>query len=114
MVERKSKKKFSFIILIRDIIYFLLLLFFNFAVFIKKNFNNVGFEQLLFTLTNPDGANYDIVWQGIYFVIGISAGIILLLFIAKRIFRFFKISVVFKFRFKGSIGALKNGIKKLL
>ena len=101
MAERKSKKKFSFIILIRDFIYFLLLLFFNFALFIKQNFHNVGFEQLLFTLTNPDGANYDIVWKGIYFIIGISLGIIIGLFILKKIFRFFKISIIFKFRFKG-------------
>ena len=85
MAERKSKKKFSFIILIRDFIYFLLLLFFNFALFIKQNFHNVGFEQLLFTLTNPDGANYDIVWKGIYFIIGISLGIIIGLFILKKI-----------------------------
>lgn len=100
MAEKRKKKKINFLLIIRNIIYFLLLLFFCFALFINKKFHNVGFEQLLFTLTNPDGANYDVVWSGIIFIILVSIGIMLGLFILKKVFKFLKISVVFEFKIK--------------
>lgn len=100
MVEKSKKKKINILLVIRNIIYFLLLLFFGFALFIKKKFHKVGFEQLLFTLTNPDGANYDVVWTGILFVFLFTFGIILGIFIIKKVFKFLKISVIFEFNIK--------------
>ena len=100
MVEKSKKKKINILFFIRNIIYFLLLLFLGFALFIKKKFHNVGFEQLLFTLTNPDGANYDVVWTGILFVFLFTFGIILGIFIIKKVFKFLKISVIFEFNIK--------------
>ena len=101
MVEKsKKKKKINILILIRNFIYFLLLVFLNFALFIKWKFNNVGFEQLLFTLTNPDGANYDVVNAGVTFIGGMTIGVILIIFIIKKIYKFLKISVIFEFGIK--------------
>lgn len=100
MVEKSKKRKINVLLVIRNIIYFLLLLFFGFALFIKKKFHNVGFEQLLFTLTNPDGANFDIVWTGILFIFLLSIGVILGIFIIRKVFKFLKMSVVFEFGIK--------------
>ena len=94
MAEKSKKKKLSKLIIARNVIYFLLLLLFNFALFIKFKFHNVGFEQLLFTLTNTEGANFDVVYQGILFVLLTTLGELLLIFGIKKLFKFLKMRIV--------------------
>lgn len=99
MVERRSNKKNSLKIFeIIVFLFFLVLIYF--ALFIKIEFNDMAFEQLLFTLTNPSGANYDIVWRGFLIIGGCVLLTLLVLFILKKIYDFFKISVVFKLKVK--------------
>ena len=99
MVE-KNKKIFNIIV---NIISTLVLLIIWFAIFIDYEFNDVSFEQLIFTLTNPAGANYDIVWYGMLFIcIGIILSIIgYKLF--KKFWNYIKLSVVFKLSFKKKV-----------
>lgn len=100
-MAEKSKKKINKLILVRNIIYFLLLLLFSFALFIKIKFNNVGFEQLLFTLTNTEGANFDVVYQGVLFVVLAVVVEIFLIFMIKKLFEFLKMKIIINIGFKG-------------
>ena len=84
----KRRKKFNILFLLKNIVYYLLLIFILFGYFIKKEFNNVCFEQLLFTLKNPEGGNFDIVYRGIIFVFGISTLIFLIIFSLKILILF--------------------------
>ena len=96
MVE-KNKKIFKNIL--NGFSIFILLIIW-FAIFINYEFNDVSFEQLIFTLTNPAGANYDIVWYGILFV-GLGVFFTIIIYkLFKYIWNYIKLSVVFKFRFK--------------
>ena len=80
MVERRSNKKNSLKIFeIIVFLFFLVLIYF--ALFIKIEFNDMAFEQLLFTLTNPSGANYDIVWRGFLIIGGCVLLTLLVLFL---------------------------------
>ena len=106
MEINRKKRKINFLFLLKNLIYYLLLVFIFFAYFIKNKFNNVSFEQLLFTLTNPDGGNFDIVYEGIIFVFGCSTLIFLVFFFIGWFIRKNKISAVFKVKFKN-----KNIIK---
>lgn len=106
MEIKRKKRKINFLFLLKNLIYYLLLVFIFFAYFIKSKFNNVSFEQLLFTLTNPDGGNFDIVYEGIIFVFGCSTLIFLVFFFIGWFIRKNKISAVFKVKFKN-----KNIIK---
>lgn len=100
-MAEKSKKKINKLILVRNIIYFLLLILFSFALFIKIKFNNVGFEQLLFTLTNTEGANFDVVYQGVLFVVLAVVIEIFLIFMIKKLFEFLKMRIIINIGFKG-------------
>ena len=95
MVE-KNKKKFKIIL---NVISIIILIIVWFAIFIDYEFNDVSFEQLIFTLTNPAGANYDIVWYGFLFVIlGVIVTIIFFK-LFKKLWNYIKLSIVLKFKF---------------
>ena len=96
-----KKRKFKILIIIRNILYFLLLLLVLFSIFVKKEFYNVSFEQLLFSTFNTTGANYEIVWRGFKFIFGWSFFIVLIMFVIKKIYNYLKIAVIFKFKIKG-------------
>lgn len=96
MVE-KNKKIFKIILNVFSI--FILLIIW-FAIFINYEFNDVSFEQLIFTLTNPAGANYDIVWYGALFVLVGIIVTILVFKLMKKLWEYIKLSVILKFTFK--------------
>lgn len=96
----KRRKKFNILFLLKNIVYYLLLIFILFGYFIKKEFNNVSFEQLLFTLKNPEGGNFDIVYRGIIFVFGISTLIFLIIFFIGWFIRKNDVSAILRFKFK--------------
>ena len=90
MVE-KNKKIFKIILNVFSI--FILLIIW-FAIFINYEFNDVSFEQLIFTLTNPAGANYDIVWYGALFVLVGIIVTILVFKLMKKLWEYIKLSVI--------------------
>ena len=50
-------------------VYIFLLVFFFFSLFVNVKFNNVSFEQLIYSCTNSKGANYFIVVEGLIFLL---------------------------------------------
>lgn len=99
MVKIKSNKKNIFIKTITIVI----LIFVWFSIFINYEFYDVSFEQLIFTLTNPVGANYEIVFTGTLFVLVGTIVTIILYQLFIKLWRSLKLSVVFKFSFKDKI-----------
>ena len=74
-----------------------------FSLFINYEFHDVSFEQLIFTLTNPAGANYEIVFTGTLFVLGGVIGTIILFQLFIKLWKYLKLSIVLKFSFKDKI-----------
>ena len=99
-MERKRKKRSNVLFLIKHLIYYILLIFITFALFIKKEFYNVSFEQLLFTLKNPEGGNFDIVYRGIVFVFGISTILLVINILVELFIKKNDISAILRFKFK--------------
>ncbi len=97
MGKRKNKN------IILKIITTLILLIVWFSIFINYEFQDVSFEQLIFTLTNPAGANYEIVFTGSLFVLGGVFGTIILYQLFIKLWKYLKLSVVLKFSFKDKV-----------
>ena len=104
MVEKRKrnnnkniiKKIFS----AKNIGVFVLLVIVYFSLFIKIEFNDMGFEQLIFALTNSEGSNYEIVYKGIFII---SLWLVLtyvLLWGLKKLYKFMKIKINIKVGFK--------------
>lgn len=97
--KRKNKKKvkkkriFSAI----NILSFILLLIIYFSFFIKAEFNDMGFEQLIFALTNSEGSNYEIVYKGIFWISLLLILTYLAIWGLKKLYYFMKIKVTVKF-----------------
>ena len=100
MEIKRKKKRINFLFLFKNLVYYIILVFIFFAYFIKRKFNNVSFEQLLFTLKSSDGGNFDIVYEGIIFVFGCSTLIFLVFFFIGWFIRKNKISVIFNVKLK--------------
>lgn len=98
--KRKSKNNLKKIFSAKNIIIFILLLIVYFSIFIKKEFNAMGFEQLIFALTNSEGSNYEIVYKGIA-IISLWLGLTyLLIWGVKKLYEFMKIGITVKVSFK--------------
>lgn len=54
---------------IKTIIYIIFSIFLCVILFIHKKFGDITFEQFLYNITNTQGANYSVVFEGIIFVI---------------------------------------------
>jgi len=67
MKKKQKKEKITNVIEIGTYILFLVL--FYFAVFVNENFNDISFEQLLYNITDTQGANYTIVFVGLVFIL---------------------------------------------
>lgn len=100
MVEAKRKNKIKKSTII---VFVLLLIFFYTSLFIKLQFNDVSFEQLVFAITSGANANYEIVWTGALFVIIAVLVTVGGLWLIYKCYKFLKISIVFNFGFKDKI-----------
>lgn len=103
MVEKRKNKKENYVKNIfsaKNIMVFVLLLIVYFSLFIKKQFNKMGFEQLIFALTNSEGSNYEIVYKGLFYITLWMILTYLIIWGVKKLYIFMKIKVTFKFSFK--------------
>lgn len=78
----KITKKFEFYFLIISLI----LLYSSFFIHIK--FKDISFEQLLFTISTSKGANFSILFTGIFFVLSLIIITILILFLIYKLYNF--------------------------
>ena len=101
MVRKRKSKKLNILFLLKNFIYYLVIVLVFFGIFIKKNFNNVSFEQLLFTLSNPEGGNFDIVYKGIFFVLGFASLVFLIFFLINYFIRKERLSAIIRINVKG-------------
>ena len=112
--NKDKKKIFTF----KSVSVFVLLVLVYFSVFIKLEFNDMGFEQLLFALANPGGANFDIVWRGFFTILLWVVLTYLVFFVIIKAWSFLKIKITFKFSFRDkefkyrifSFGKIKKNI----
>ena len=98
-----EKKKNNLKSIIIKTITIVMLIFVWFSVFINYEFHDVSFEQLIFTLTNPAGANYEIVFTGTLFVLIGTIITVVLYQLFMKFWKSLKLSVVFKINFKDKI-----------
>jgi len=103
MKEKQKRKKI--LKTIEIIIYALFLFLFYFAVFVNRKFNDITFEQLLYNITNTQGANYDIVFVGIGFILIRLVIVFSIVLILLSLYKYLKIKVTF------NIGTI-NKVKK--
>lgn len=89
--------------IIKIAIYIFYLFLFYFAIFVNRRFNNISFEQLLYNVTNTQGANFSIVLVGIFFIVVrliLTLGIVIGIY---YLFKYFKISITFSLSIKNKI-----------
>jgi len=101
MKKKQKKEKITNVIEIGTYILFLVL--FYFAVFVNENFNDISFEQLLYNITDTQGANYTIVFVGLVFILSRIAIVLGVCFGIYYLFKFLRIKVLFKFGVKNKI-----------
>jgi len=104
--KRKTKSNLKFMKLISYLIFIICLCIVFCAKFINYQFGAVSFEQLLYTLTTSEGADYSIVISGIIYV---AIRIIICLIIILLLYIFYK-----SLKLKVTINyGIKNHIFKL-
>ena len=84
----KQKRK-----IFKTLIYLFLIIFFYFSVFVSKRFDNISFEQLLYNILFIKGANFDIVFEGINFLIKKIFITLLIIYIIYGIYKLLKIEL---------------------
>lgn len=84
----KQKRK-----IFKTLIYLFLIIFFYFSVFVSKRFDNISFEQLLYNILFVKGANFDIVFEGINFLIKKIFITLLIIYIIYGIYKLLKIEL---------------------
>jgi len=96
MEEKKRRRKK----IIKVFIYILFLVLIYFSLFIKEEFNDVSFEQLIYNTTNVQGANFEIVLKGFIFVFARIIITLLILYLLYRIYKYLKIKIFLNIRLK--------------
>ena len=93
-MKKREKRK-----IIKLILCFLFLVLFYFSVFINDRFDDITFEQLIYNITNTEGANYSVVGVGaIYIAIRVLATI-LIFYIIYKLFELLNIRLYFNIGF---------------
>lgn len=96
----EEKRKINRIFSLKKVICLLLLVIVYVSLFIKLEFNDMGFEQLLFAVANPKGANYEIVWKALAIIIVWLLLTFLFIWTIKKMYLFLKIGITIKIGFK--------------
>jgi len=71
--------------------------------FINHKFGSISFEQLLYTVTNIEGANYSIVFTAIFYVIIRIIIVLVIAYLVYRFYKYLKIKVTIKIGIKRKI-----------
>lgn len=83
-----NNKKFN---VIKILIYIIFLTIYFFSIFVNKKFGDVSFEQILFNIIYSKGANPDIIYEGLIFVIWRVSLITIILILINSLINDFKI-----------------------
>ena len=83
-----NNKKFN---VIKILIYIIFLTIYFFSIFVNKKFGDVSFEQILFNIIYSKGANPDIIYEGLIFVIWRVSLITIILILINLLINDFKI-----------------------
>lgn len=94
-MKKRKEEKISKIILC-----ILFLILFYFSMFINERFDDITFEQLIYNITNTEGANYSVVWVGAKYIVIRLLITFIVLYVLYKIYKLLKIKIYFNIGFK--------------
>lgn len=93
--------------IIKIFLYIIFLTIYFFSVFVKNEFGDVSFEQILFNIMYSKGANPDVIYNGIFFVFWRVGLISIIIYLLKLLIKEFKINICFKFNINNKTKEIK-------